>query len=59
MFHLKLLGKTLQVVLVQLHHVFDKLLHWNGLHVICGEESKKRKKNQDENETNEAFLSPS
>lgn len=33
--HLKLLGETLQVVLVELHDVFDEVLHRDGLHVVC------------------------
>ena len=38
--YLKLLRKTLQVVLVEIHDVFNKLLNWNGLHVICREETR-------------------
>ena len=33
--YLKLLRKTLQVVLVELHDVFNKQLNGDGLHVIC------------------------
>lgn len=33
--HLELLGETLHVVLVELHDVFDEVLHGNGLHVVC------------------------
>lgn len=33
--HLKLLGETLHVVLVELHDVFDEVLHRDGLHVVC------------------------
>lgn len=33
--YLKVLRKTLQVVLVQLHDVFDELLDGDGVHVVC------------------------
>lgn len=33
--YLKLLRETLQVVLVELHDVFNKVLNGDGLHVIC------------------------
>lgn len=33
--YLELLGETLHVVLVELHDVFDEVLHRDGLHVIC------------------------
>lgn len=33
--YLKLLGETLQVVLVELHDVFNKVFNRDGLHVIC------------------------
>ena len=34
--YLKLLGEALQVVRVELHDMFHKLLYWDGIHVICG-----------------------
>lgn len=33
--YLELLGEPLQVVLVQLHNVFDEVLDGDGVHVIC------------------------
>lgn len=33
--HLKLLREALHVVLVELHDVFDEVLHRDGLHVVC------------------------
>lgn len=33
--YLKLLGETLQVVLVELHNVFNEMLNGDGFHVIC------------------------
>lgn len=33
--YLKLLRETLHVVLVELHDVFNEVLNWDGLHVVC------------------------